>query len=57
MKLPESQLPGEDMARVRIKRGERGEERGEIRGKRGKIRWQKGAAGLRSFCVLSIVLF
>ena len=35
MKLPESQLPGEDMARVRIKREQEWEEtgkKGEIRG-------------------------
>ena len=41
MKLPESQLPGEDMARVRIKRvGEEEEEEWEGRkgGKRGEIR-------------------
>ena len=38
MKLPESQLPGEDMARARIKRegGWRG--RGEEKGKMGEIR-------------------
>ena len=42
MKLPESQLPGEDMARVRIKREQEWEEtgkKGEIRGggKRGQM--------------------